>query len=175
MSSKGVPKSEAHKKKIGLGNKGIHLNKANDGTLVARDGNKLCSKCGKWKSISDFHKRPDRPIGVKPKCKKCELDYQKNNPQMMCLARYKSAAKRRGFTFELDKELFLTFWQKPCFYCGSAIETIGLDRVNSNEGYRIDNVVPCCSICNTMKLALPREVFIEHCFKVIKNQGLVPD
>lgn len=174
MSKKGTKQTQEHKDKIGKANKGIHLNKS-CGKLILKNGKKLCPTCGEWKLLSEYHKRPSRPIGVKPKCKTCSKVYRDNNPKMVKLAMYKSGAKKRGFDFELSKEEFLQFWQEPCFYCGSGIETIGIDRIDSSKGYFMDNIVPCCSICNTMKLALPRDVFIEHCQKVVKHSAVVPD
>ena len=64
---------------------------------------------------------------------------------------YRQNAKNRNFVFELTFEQFQSFWKKPCTYCGAEIETIGLDRKNSNAGYTIDNVSPCCYNCNRSK------------------------
>tara|TARA_R100001509_G_C4773685_1_gene183905 strand:+ start:64 stop:669 length:606 start_codon:yes stop_codon:yes gene_type:complete len=64
---------------------------------------------------------------------------------------YKSGAKQRGIEFHLTMEQFESFWQKPCEYCGAEIETIGLDRVDSDGHYTIDNVVACCFPCNDSK------------------------
>ena len=64
---------------------------------------------------------------------------------------YKSGAKQRGIEFHLTEEQFESFWQKPCEYCGAEIETIGLDRLDSDGHYTIDNVVSCCWSCNKSK------------------------
>ena len=64
---------------------------------------------------------------------------------------YKSAAKQRGVIFELTKEEFISFWKKSCEYCGSKIDTIGLDRIDNTKGYEITNIKACCKICNYMK------------------------
>lgn len=161
--------TQKHKNKIGKSNKGIHLNKTNAGKLILKDDKKLCPVCNEWKLLTEYDKRPERPIGVKSKCKECSKIYRMENKESYKYIQYKSGALRRGFSFELSKEEFMTFWQNPCFYCNSEIETIGLDRIESNIGYNISNIVPCCAICNTMKLALPRNIFIEHCRKIIRN------
>ncbi len=75
---------------------------------------------------------------------------------------YQWAAKRRGISFNLTYEQFLTFWQKPCFYSQHGIETIGLDRINNDVGYEMNNVVPCCAICNRMKADMSQEQFRAH-------------
>ena len=67
------------------------------------------------------------------------------------LSSYKRDAKRRGYEFRLTREQFEFFWQKPCTYCGTDIETIGLDRMDSSKGYTMENVTPCCFGCNARK------------------------
>lgn len=79
---------------------------------------------------------------------------------------YKKGAENRGLSFDLTEKEFLQFWKKPCYYCGSNIETIGLDRLDSNIGYKISNIVPCCEICNKMKLILNYEEFLNHVEKI---------
>lgn len=60
----------------------------------------------------------------------------------------------------------MKFWKKPCHYCGYAIFTIGLDRIDNSDGYRIGNVVSCCSLCNRSKNNLSAEKFISQCAQV---------
>ncbi len=79
--------------------------------------------------------------------------------------RYKFGAKRRGFEFSLTVEQFSLIISQNCSYCGSK-ESIGIDRVDNNVGYSIENSVPCCTMCNMMKKNLPVEIFIEHCNKI---------
>ena len=97
-------------------------------------------------------------------------DYQKKK-SLMPKTRwdfYKKNARNRNIKWELTYEQFMTFWQKPCYYCGTEIETIGLDRVDNSKGYNLDNIVSCCSICNYAKRKLTKEQFIQHCKKVAK-------
>jgi phosphopantetheine adenylyltransferase len=76
--------------------------------------------------------------------------------------RRKSELREAPFTltFEQFKELIF----KPCVYCGAekinqtkyqrgegTLHWNGVDRVDSSKGYTIDNVVPCCKICNRAK------------------------
>ena len=92
---------------------------------------------------------------------------------------YKTDSKSKGpnkagVPFELTLEDFYRLTQMDCHYCGippsnkrvsrrysktGTDEALrrqtyvynGLDRVNSSKGYTLDNVVPCCKICNTAK------------------------
>ena len=42
-------------------------------------------------------------------------------------------------------------------------------------GYTIKNVVPCCNICNKMKLTYGFDFFVNHCSKVYKNLKYIHD
>ena len=146
------------------------LNKSK-GKLILKDNNKLCEGCEEWKDLSQFHKRPDRPIGLRSKCKSCEIVYRKLNLKAKKFIEYKGNAKRRGIEFRLSKQEFESFWQKPCEYCGDNINTIGLDRIDSSECYNVSNIKVCCEICNKMKMALSKEIFINHCQKVAEHSA----
>lgn len=92
--------------------------------------------------------------------------YRKENPLICLFSHYKCNAKSKGIEFHLTKNDFRKFWQLPCHYCGISIETIGLDRVDNERGYFIDNVVPCCRTCNFMKKNHQESFFIEHCKRI---------
>lgn len=83
----------------------------------------------------------------------------------MRFGHYKRTAERRGLAFELTFEYYFnpqsptTFWQKPCYYCGGHIETIGLDRIDNTKGYTASNVVSCCSVCNVAKGQMTQKEF----------------
>lgn len=85
---------------------------------------------------------------------------------------YKKDAKQRGINFELTFEQFMTFWKQPCVYSGHPIETIGIDRIDSTQGYTINNVVPCCWICNRMKNGLSVADFEAHILAIVKYRNL---
>lgn len=84
---------------------------------------------------------------------------------------YWYSAERRGVPFDITLDEFLSLWQKPCTYCGGEIATIGLDRVNNSLGYSLDNVLPCCKVCNTMKMDTNLDEWLIHIKKIIKNIG----
>ncbi len=80
--------------------------------------------------------------------------------------RYKQSAKRRGIEFSISTEDFYSLITLPCSYCKSPPKTsmklnahpdflyTGLDRVNNSAGYTLNNVVPCCSVCNFSKAGM---------------------
>lgn len=80
---------------------------------------------------------------------------------------YRDSAKERGLEFNISKEKFRILTQKNCYYCNSEPENTkismynnghyvynGLDRVNNNDGYNENNVLPCCKTCNFAKRGL---------------------
>lgn len=83
--------------------------------------------------------------------------------------RYKyDATVRNDRTFNLTKEQFYKIIQKECHYCGKLSDPFnpnsnninGIDRIDSNEGYYIENCVPCCSQCNISKNKMSYDEFI---------------
>jgi len=63
-------------------------------------------------------------------------------------------SKRRNKTWDIPDEMYLNLIHCFCRYCGDTLldETgIGLDRLNNDRGYFIDNVVPCCRACNSVR------------------------
>jgi hypothetical protein len=85
--------------------------------------------------------------------------------------RYQTNAANCYRSFRLTFNQFMSFWQKPCFYSGHAIKTIGLDRINNSFGYSLKNVVPCCPTCNSMKSKLTQEQFLLHCRAIVDFRG----
>lgn len=151
--------------------------------------NKICSKCNEEKLMSEFYKDKRSKGGIYPSCKKCNFiykqrynqknrDYYKKKQQEFYLTpkgqynSYKQASKTRKHNFDLTFDEFMQFWNKPCYYCGSSIELIGLDRMNNSVGYVLHNVVPCCTFCNRMKYTHDAESFIKQCTKISENQQL---
>lgn len=73
---------------------------------------------------------------------------------------YKNSAKKRDHNFTLSEIDFIKITEQPCIYCGEYSDTYngvpfnGVDRIDSNLGYSMNNCVPCCTTCNRMKLDL---------------------
>ena len=88
---------------------------------------------------------------------------------------YRCKARRRGLEFNITEEEFDKIAQNNCFYCGispsnhaynrqpykGGYKYNGLDRIDNNLGYMIDNIVPCCKDCNLAKRELSQSEFFE--------------
>ena len=77
---------------------------------------------------------------------------------------YELRAKKYNREFHLNKDEFKSITSKDCFYCKSppnsktrvcgtkGIYTYnGIDRIDNEQGYTIENSVPCCKFCNYAK------------------------
>ena len=128
----------------------------------------------------NYNQKPE----VKERKKIYDIEYRKTNKEKISkqskkrslqpekkFNSYLNGAKKRNINWNLSYNEFITFWQKPCFYCNGSISTIGLDRVNNNKGYSLDNLVSCCKICNRMKSNMDYVDWINQIKKLFANQG----
>ncbi len=84
-------------------------------------------------------------------------------------------AERRNLSFLLTKDQFRALTSNDCEYCGAPPSKNeqgylynGIDRVDNDKGYTMDNVVPCCTCCNLAKRGMSAEEFLSwvervHC------------
>jgi hypothetical protein len=82
---------------------------------------------------------------------------------------YKKSAKSRGIKFEVTKEEFLKFIEKPCRYCGE--KAMGVDRIDNKKGYLVGNIGSCCGWCNRMKNDKNEKDFLLKCKMIVDNMG----
>jgi len=91
------------------------------------------------------------------------------------LRTYKSLAKKRGLVWGLSRTRFNYLIRLDCEYCGSApsqkvssssrnnpLVYNGVDRVDPQRGYEINNCVPCCKHCNQSKWTNTVEEWTAH-------------
>lgn len=88
-----------------------------------------------------------------------------------------------GVPWTLTLEEFTAIVTGACSYCGTPPnrDTVvgrrprakrnGIDRVDNAVGYVLANCVPCCSICNKMKLTLSKDDFLAHVRRIVKHTG----
>ena len=145
------------------------------------------------KNKSEFPKLKLGRDGLSPRCVLCKRTYErercKNNPDrreqqrqsqrrksekhnltpLRKFSTYKHSAKEKGREFSITREQFMELWQKPCYYCAAPIKTIGIDRVNNENGYTAENIVSCCSLCNYAKRGLSKSEFVALCLGVVET------
>ncbi len=102
-------------------------------------------------------------------------------------ARYRANARDRNKEWSLTKKDFKILTQSKCFYCDSEPSQIvlgngenncngnyiynGIDRLDNNIGYIIDNCVSCCKRCNYAKHNMTKDEFIELVKKIYLKHG----
>jgi len=102
---------------------------------------------------------------------------------------YITSSRDRNLKFELSIEDLHKIFKMNCAYCGIEPKQIkygsnvtnlndkehckyiynGIDRVDNKLGYTKDNSVPCCQVCNKMKLELGFDEFLDHINKIVKR------
>ncbi len=137
----------------------------------------LCKKILELNS-NNFKRNKSSSYGFDYECKKCANiknktlpSYQRNIKRRQTDKKYRYwiyqyNSKLRNKSWNLTFEDFESLWQKSCYYCGSKIESIGIDRIDNKIGYQNNNIIPCCAKCNRMKGQLLQSDFIKHCNKV---------
>jgi hypothetical protein len=111
------------------------------------------------RTVATFN--PDHTTGLR---QNPELPYGEGCGRMKTLhRRYATSQRSRGILFDLDLFTFDALIRCQCNYCGQAPEgrkisnskdlmkCNGLDRQDSALNYTVDNVVPCCKVCNFAK------------------------
>lgn len=100
---------------------------------------------------------------------------------------YIGSAKNRGYVFELTFEEFKSICEKDCKYCGSPPSSEikasygrtsgwiynGIDRVDNNIGYVLNNCVPCCKVCNRAKRDMSLEDFVRWLDILVKFRNRI--
>lgn len=85
---------------------------------------------------------------------------------------YKNRADKKGLQFDLSTAKFKEISSGPCHYCtkqNTSTHTNGTDRKDNNIGYTIENSLPCCRECNSMKSDLEYSAFIDKCIIIAQN------
>ncbi|APC25760.1 HNH endonuclease [Only Syngen Nebraska virus 5] len=84
----------------------------------------------------------------------------------------------RNKNFQLTKEQYDILRQGNCTYCGrtcSKTHTNGIDRVDNDRGYVLDNCVSCCGSCNIAKGMMNVEEFINKCVLISCKEHDIPE
>lgn len=143
------------------------------GADVASGRIKTCGSCEHHKNIMAI--KPPRPTpreaGIRSQ-----------------LRRYIASALKRKISWLLTPEQFSEITAQDCTYCGAAPRAYrsrspyrrrgilttfmnGIDRIDSKGPYSMANTVPCCSVCNKMKMTLDALFFVEHCTKISRRMS----
>lgn len=92
-------------------------------------------------------------------------------------SRYHKSDRRKGRECDLSLDFVRSELAKPCTYCGDAEGFICLDRLNSELGHLMTNVVPACERCNLIKKDMPQLAWekIAPSVRIARESGLFGD
>jgi hypothetical protein len=85
---------------------------------------------------------------------------------------YKKNAKTKDLEFAITKEQFKEITDQKCRYCNEYSEGknfVGVDRIDSEVGYVVENCVPCCKDCNYSKRQKTPEAFLDKVKKIYEH------
>lgn len=181
---------------VAVSEKAYLPNKTGDGTSLSVQCQCDCGSSPKWIILHNLKRSLTRSCGclrTESSSKRYKVIGRtgrkfRKYTEIESIARdlYSKYIKRKPGNLSFEEFYCLT--KQDCHYCGCApyqkyknygakkhsqsytgeIYTYnGLDRKNNDEPYNIDNVLPCCGICNRMKLNMKYEQFINHLHKII--------
>ncbi len=88
---------------------------------------------------------------------------------------YKISAARRKIEFNLDKKTFLYLIHHNCYLCGKKTDDEhqnGIDRVDNDNGYILENVQPCCGNCNFIKNKFSLQIIFDKFKKILIKRNI---
>ena len=138
-----------------------------------------CKKCGKIFSRKASVIRTSLNSIQCSNCRQLRFNKPLNVLEYKAYCYYRTGAKVRNLEWNLTEDQFKSLIKQNCAYCNAEPtkrktiayredfeEINGIDRIDSNKGYTIDNCVPCCSKCNLMKSNFTKESFLYHISKI---------
>jgi hypothetical protein len=89
---------------------------------------------------------------------------------------YKKSASDRGIQYNLTSVEACQLFRDKCFYCGyKPVDGYlnGIDRLDNEGEYEMENCVTACPICNYMKECLDPLIFIDMCSHILTHIGKI--
>ncbi len=149
--------------------------------------NKRCRFCHRLKPLSSYHKCKPNKDGFHSDCKRCrskEATKRNSNPKSV----YRKLKERKGKTCsQKDFIAWYNFQPRYCTYCqipealikslpisskSGFVKKIRLeiDRIDSFEGYILENITLACPVCNAVKNNILDFEDMKIVGQVIKNK-----
>jgi hypothetical protein len=127
--------------------------------------------CGNEKIFTANHLRISKNKNSPPGCE-C-ISREKAFNSLYYKIKYRAEKERTPVRFDLSKDDVRALIKQPCHYCGSQPKTVwplwarkaeqivyqGIDRLENDNGYFQENVVPCCAACNRAKNTMGEKEF----------------
>ena len=158
---------------------------------MAKAETKTCFKCKETKETSLFFRHHQTSDGFHSWCKSCCKEGNNKSKEkinstiegraVIFLRNARNSAKKRNQEFNLSIEDIVKCWNEQnqiCAYSGRKMElkaghlnTVSIERINSNIGYTKDNTILVCQAINRMKSNFNFEDFYNLCADVAEFLG----
>ena len=152
---------------------------------------KECFKCKETQELSLFFKHKQTADGFHSWCKSCCTEGNKKSRTKLnstiegragvFLQNARKSAVKRGHLFDLTVDDVVNCWENQktvCAYSGrlmtlesNHLETVSIERINSDIGYTPENTVLVCQAINRMKSDFKLHGFYDLCRDVAKFLG----
>lgn len=155
---------------------------------LKKEGKRKCRTCNKILPYSWEYFR------TRSMCKYCgnilrkgryQSDMSNLTVEKLLKLRFRSAkgrASSKGVEFDIDELYLKEVYDKQngmCFYSGIKMEiavkgytdnmnTLSVDRIDSDKGYIKGNIVLCCDFVNTMKMKFTTSEFLKMCKVIVE-------
>lgn len=122
-----------------------------------------------WKYISNLSSHKSR------RCQNCV----RKSPEEKTYNSVVATANRRGIKWNLSLEDWKLLADANCSYCGSEPSNLisslgylynGVDRVDSNGCYSVENCVTSCRFCNRSKSDMSEELFLDWVKRIYETK-----
>lgn len=109
---------------------------------------------------------------------------QPKNPWQTEYSNYNAVAIYRNRQLNFDVDTFKKICLDNCYYCGSLPSKKmkvgsgyrnGIDRIDNNKSYDLDNCVTCCAMCNRMKGTLIQNDFINKVKQIYNYKSSIKE
>jgi len=152
---------------------------------------KTCFCCKEAKETSLFFKHSQTPDGLHSWCKACckkgnaksrdKVNSKIETRAKVFLQNAKKSAKKRNQEFSLEVNDVVGFWNDQAMICAYSglemtleagkLNTVSIERIDSNIGYTKENTILVCQAINRMKSDFSYEDFYMLCQSVAKFLG----
>jgi hypothetical protein len=130
----------------------------------------------------------ERPDEFRQHNNEVAKEWKTNNPEYIAnwsrthpnarLNALKHAAEKRGIEWKLSDEDAKEMLVSPCVYCKHIdleVRVNGIDRLDSNVCYTVENCRPCCKKCNYMKGTYDPITFINIAKRIALCDAVFPE
>jgi len=98
-----------------------------------------------------------------------EINERKRKDPNNRLKYYKLRAEKCGIKWNISDDDAKKLFNESCYYCKEINELNGIDRLDNDKDYELNNIVSCCTMCNMMKKDMSEKTFYNKIIHILSN------